>query len=484
MVQGALLSMTGKKAICIHGHYYQPPREDPLTGEIPLERGAAPYDNWNEKIYAQCYKPNADEGNFSRISFNLGPTLNLWLEEKHPDFIPEVVKQDQVNVQKYGVGNAMAQAYNHAILPLAFDHDKITQIRWGINEFECRFGRKPQGMWLPETGVDLKTLTVLADHGIEFTILAPWQADCDQVDVSKPYWVRLPDGRRFTVFFYDAELSMRVSFDPGATRNADGFALSYIQPRYVNGVSKELADQIYMIASDGELYGHHQRFRDKFLNYLTKESLPNLGIEVTFPALWLKDHPATEEIKIRDNTSWSCHHGVMRWKGVCGCAAHGEWKAYLRNAFDALSEEMDDLYLEALHGFLDDPWELRHRYYRVLCGKQSLDDFVKTELGAGLTQAESEKIKLLLRAQYERQRMYTSCGWFFDDFDRIEPANNVAYAAQAIWLTYQATQVDLSEKARGYLRAVQSWRTGLRADVVFEERLQRARNENPMAEKA
>lgn len=476
--------MTGKKAVCIHGHFYQPPREDPLTGEIPLERGAAPFENWNEKIYAHCYEPNATEGNFGRVSFNIGPTLNLWLEEKHPEFFAPVVQADQENVRRYGVGNAMAQAYNHAILPLASDHDKVTQVRWGIDEFECRFGRKPQGMWLPETGADLKSLQVLADHGVEFTILAPWQADSESLDVSKPYWVRLPDGKRFTVFFYDAELSMRVSFDPGATRNADGFAINYVQPRFFNGPEKTLKDQLYMIASDGELYGHHQRFRDKFLQYLTSESFDNLGIEVTYPALWLKKHPAVDEIRIRENTSWSCHHGVMRWKGVCGCAAHGEWKAYLRNAFDALSVELDELYSSAVRPYTQDAWELRHRYSRVLCQKQTLDDFVCAELGGGLTQVESERIQLLLRAQYERQRMFTSCGWFFDDFDRIEPANNVAYAAQAIWLTYQATQVDLSEKARGYLRAVQSWRTGLRADVVFDERLQRARSGSPISEKA
>jgi alpha-amylase/alpha-mannosidase (GH57 family) len=476
--------MTGKKAVCIHGHFYQPPREDPLTGKIPLERGAAPFENWNEKIYAHCYQPNAEEGNFGGISFNIGPTLNLWLEEKHPEFIAAVVKEDQNNYKKHGVGNAMAQAYNHTILPLAFDHDKVTQVRWGINEFECRFGRKPQGMWLPETAANLKSLQVLADHGIEFTILAPWQADRDHVDVSKPYLVKLPDGRDFTVFFYDAELSMRVSFDSGATRNADGFALNYVQPRFENGLYRESPDQLYLVASDGELYGHHQRFRDKFLNYLVTESFERLGIKVTYPGLWLKDHPATEEIGIREDTSWSCHHGVMRWKGICGCAAHGEWKVYLRNAFDALSVELDELYLETTRKFIEDPWELRHSYYRVLCGKQSLEDYVVGELGKKLPQVEKEKIKLLLQAQYERQRMYTSCGWFFDDFDRIEPANNVAYAAQAIWLTCQATQVDLSDKARGYLRAVQSWRTGLRADVVFDERLQRARYENFLPEKA
>ena len=193
----------GVKAFCVHGHFYQPPRKDPITGQIPLEPGAAPFRNWNERIHFQCYQPNAEEGNFERISFNIGPTLAQWMAETHPDNLKQIIEQDQYNYQKYGVGNAMAQSYNHTIMPLALRHDKITQVRWGICDFETRFGHAPSGMWLPETAVDIETLEVLVECGIEFTILAPWQADTDRLDASQPYVVDLINGKKITVFFYN-----------------------------------------------------------------------------------------------------------------------------------------------------------------------------------------------------------------------------------------------------------------------------------------
>jgi hypothetical protein len=461
-------------SFCVHGHFYQPPREDPLTGEIPLEPGAAPYHNWNERIHNQCYRPNADLGNFAKMSFDVGPTLVDWMISYDPVAFRQIVEQDRQNVEKYGVGNAMAQAYNHTILPLATPHDKYTQVLWGIADFEYHFGHKPAGMWLPETAVNNETLEVLADCGIEYIILAPWQADVKDLDATHPYRVDLPAGKRLVVFFYNQDLSTRISFDPGATINADNFLIEMLMPKF--RPSKKVNDepQLVMIASDGELYGHHQPFRDKFLGYLLDGALSGQAIKATYPALWLKDHPVYHTTDIHQNTSWSCSHGVTRWKGMCSCTPHGNWKAPLRNAFDELARALDGQYLAVIQPLLQDAWQLRHQYIHVINGQIGLSDLVGSLTGKVLEPEELKKIDLLLKAQYERQRMFTSCGWFFDDFDRIEPRNNVAYAAQAVWLTNLATGVNLESQALSLLKAVKSWRSGLRADMVFSHHLQRA----------
>lgn len=464
-------------AFCIHGHFYQPPREDPLTGEIPVEPGAAPYRNWNERIHAQCYFPNALLHNFERISFDIGPTLMEWMFDFDPETQSDIIFQNQKNVDERGVGNAMAQGYNHTILPLASLQDKITQVRWGIADFELRYGQKPQGMWLPEAGVDDETLSVLADCGIRFTILAPWQADTPALDASHPYRVALPGGRSMAVFFYNQDLSTRISFDPASTVNADQFLLEHVLPKFnLNGNGfGESEPQYILVASDGELYGHHQPFRDKFLAYLLDSAIKNVNVDLIYPALWLQQHPPKEEMKIRQNTSWSCHHGVLRWSGVCNCTPHSEWKILFRTGLSRLAEAIDQEYLKVLGGRMEDPWELRHRYINVLHGVRSLGELVDDLSGWKPNDRTLQQLQWLLRAQYERQRMFTSCGWFFEDYDRIEPRNNTAYAAQATWLTRMATGVDLSELAGEELEKVTSWRTGLSADKVFMRHLQRAR---------
>jgi alpha-amylase/alpha-mannosidase (GH57 family) len=465
----------GLQAFSIHAHFYQPPREDPLSGEIPLEPGAAPYQNWNEKIHDQCYRPNAELGVFERISFNVGPTLFQWIAEHAPHTLEMIVEQERRNFLRYGVGNGMAQSYNHTILPLSRLHDKITQVRWGIDDFEFRFGHAPAGMWLPEAAADNETLQVLADHGITFTILAPWQAEDQNLDVSVPYRVPLEMGKDISVFFYHQDLSMRISFDPGVSVDADRFIIETLAPKYRASHRKSDPSQLFIIASDGELYGHHQPFRDKFMAYLLNGALRGKSIQVTFPALWLQDHKPEKTMEVREKTSWSCHHGVLRWSGECGCAPHGEWKEPLRHALDFIADAIDDHFLTALEPHMVDPWELRHAYISVLHGKETTDELITRVLGRRLDDCDMEKIGLLLEAQYERQRMFTSCGWFFDDFDRIEPRNNVAYAAQAVWLTKLAVGVDLSKKALKWLKKVKSWRSGLSADVVFNHHLQRAR---------
>ena len=461
-------------ALCIHGHFYQPPREDPLTGEIPIEPGAAPYRNWNERIHAQCYYPNALLRNFERISFNIGPTLMEWMFDFDPETQAKIIQQNQKNVEEYGVGNAMAQAYNHTILPLASLQDKITQVRWGIADFEYRFGHPPEGMWLPETAVDDETLTVLVNCGIRYTLLAPWQADSSELDSSQPYRVDLQNNRNIAVFFYNQDLSTRISFDPASTVNADRFLREYVFPKFrLEGEAPHA--QLLLISSDGELYGHHQAFRDKFLAYLLGGALKGQNVEMTYPARWIRKHPPEMEIKVKQATSWSCHHGVLRWSGSCNCTPNSGWKQPFRHALNVLAGAIDDAYLGVLGNRMEDPWELRHRYISVVHGEVRLEELVSQLCHWSPNGRELEKLQYLLHAQYERQRMFTSCGWFFDDFDRIEPKNNTAYAAQATWLTRMATGIDLSEIAGEELEKVESWRTGLKADDVFMKHLQRAR---------
>ncbi|MBN1536841.1 MAG: DUF3536 domain-containing protein [Anaerolineales bacterium] len=461
------------KHYSIHAHFYQPPREDPYTGEIPDEAGALPYRNWNERIHAECYLPNARMGNFERISFNIGPTLFDWMSESHKDTIRQIVKQDRVNVRKFGVGNAIAQPYNHTILPLTTNRDKATQIAWGMADFEYRFGRKPQGMWLPETAVDMNTLAILADQGIEFTILAPWQADREAIDPTEAYKVKLPGGRCMTVFFYHAGLSCSVSFNPSLTVNADDFAIYQISKNYQFEKLQRQEPQIIILASDGELYGHHQPLRDHFLAHLVNGAGVNAGLSLTYPALWLRDNPPRRSVDILPQTSWSCHHGVGRWLGTCSCNPDSSWKTTLYQVFTRLVHQVDSIYMNTVSPYIPDVWQLRNDYSRVLLGVQSIEDLIFEKSGKRLGEDINDQISALLLAQFERQRMFTSCGFFFEDFDRIEPRNNVIYAAQAVWLTRQATGIDLQGQYQAGLKEVVSRRSGITAAQVFNGHFKR-----------
>jgi alpha-amylase/alpha-mannosidase (GH57 family) len=330
-------------------------------------------------------------------------------------------------------------------------------------------------MWLPETAAELETLDVLACQGIQFTIQAPWQAEQEGVDVTRPYLVRLPEGRQITVFFYHRELSGRISFDAGATTNADRFAEVYLQAEFQAEKQRRGEPQIILLASDGELYGHHQYLRDHFLARLVDGASSSFQIQPTYPALWLKDHPAREEMRIHERTSWSCHHGVTRWMGKCDCTpGEANWKAQLRYSLERAAGEIDRIYAQAAQAFVPDPWELRREYIRVILGEMSVDRLIEDLAGKALTRSQVLRMGRLLEAQRERQRMFTSCGWFFEDFDRIEPRNNVAYAAQAVFLTRLATGVDLEPFVGEDLERVISERTGVSAGQVFERRLRRA----------
>lgn len=461
-----------QQSFCVHAHFYQPSREDPLTGEIPIEPGAAPFNNWNEKIFAGCYAPNVDLGNFKKISFNLGPTLTKWMREKEPETLARIAAADRENWLRYGAGNAMAQPYHHTILPLASKREKRIQVAWGIADFVHTFGRQPEGMWLPETAVDLETLSVLAESGIRFTILAPWQAEGALPQPFQPYQVDLPEQRSISVFFYDSGLSSEISFDPSATTNADEFVRRFIHPRFTQLDQPE----IVMVASDGELYGHHQAFRDKFLAHLMNGALHQEGLEPSFPALWLKRFPLQQRITVRENTSWSCHHGVERWRGECGCTAEGTWKAPLREAMESVANTVDEVFERFAGDLMDDPWKSLERYARVILKQTTFDSWLEEERATPMDIDSRLQLQSLFEAETERQRMFTSCGWFFEDFDRIEPRNNVMYAAHAIWLAERASSDDLyQDAARGFGKVV-SPSTGLRGDDVFSSAFYRFGN--------
>ncbi len=459
MVEGVV-----KPSLCVYGHFYQPPRDDPFTGVIAPEYGAAPYPNFNEKITAECYRPNAEAGNFERISFNLGPTLAEWLERAHPDVYARILAADRAHVAQHGVGNALAQVYNHTILPLANHRDKQVQIEWGLADFARRFGRRAEGMWLAETAVDMETLDLLAQRGVRYTVLAPWQS-AQPIDATQPYFVRLAGGRAITIFFFNGPVSGLISFDGAATADAGAFAASSL-PLQINQAKASGGEpQLIVLASDGELYGHHKPWRDQFLKYLLTRSAPALGFEVTTLGRYLRDHPATAEVTLRVPSAWSCAHGMARWATGCSCTpGDSSWKSALRHAFDQLGEQVDELFVRALRPFLDDPWAARQDYLAYRSGLLSAETFWERHRAGGAARgarSAAARTDLLLAAEYYAQRMYTSCGFYGEDLDGIESRNNIAFARRAIGLVRQATGEDHRPRFLRDLVAARSWRTGL-----------------------
>ncbi|HEU5441025.1 MAG TPA: DUF3536 domain-containing protein [Ktedonobacterales bacterium] len=466
------MSSNTHQYLCLYGHFYQPPREDPFTGQIPIEPGATPYGNYNEKITAECYRPNADAGNFEAISFDLGPTLAAWLEHAHPDVYGRIISADRANVERYGVGNALAQAYNHTILPLASDRDKRTQIHWGLDDFAHRFGRRAEGMWLAETAVDFETLALLAEEGVSYTVLAPWQAD-GQIDPTEPYRVRLRDGLSITVFFYNGPLSGGVSFDWDATNNADTFAAAYLPQHVHPDKSARGDDQLILVATDGELYGHHKPWRDRFLSHLVREGAAGYGLTVTTLGRYLHEHQPQREISLRLPSAWSCSHGVNRWSTGCDCTAgDSHWKPALRAALDALAARLHGVFAQTTAETLHDPWAARDGYLARRMGWIAEHEFWERygkNDGRPLSRADQERTERLLEAEYFGQAMYTSCGFFFEDLDRIEPRNDIAFARKAISLVWQATGIDLESDFVRDLAAARSWRSGLSGADIYRQ---------------
>src|SRR5256885_1335599 len=463
---------TGRSYLCLHGHFYQPPREDPFTGIIPIEPEATPYTNFDEKITDECYRPNAEAGNFAWISYDLGPTLASWLEAAHPEVYKQIIAADYQHRMRYGVGNALAQVYNHTILPLANSRDKLTQIRWGLSDFRHRYGHDAHGMWLAETATDLECLDLLAQCGITYTVLAPWQA-ATPIDTTEPYLVRLSGGRSITVFFYNGPLSGGVSFDWNTTSNADLFATSYLPGHLVKSKQEAGEAQLVLIATDGELYGHHKPWRDKFLSHLVQSGAPGYGFEVCTLERYLQMHPATQEVELRVPSAWSCGHGVARWDTGCECTeGDSSWKGELNRALRNLTEKGDQLFELYASEALIDPWAARDAYLPVRNGWETLESFwtqhgkhQRPSSDPSLTQ----RTLLLLEAQYYQQCSFTSCGFFFEDLDRIEPRNNIAFARRAISLIWQALDIDLQSEFVNELQAAKSWRTSLTGTDMYRQ---------------
>jgi alpha-amylase/alpha-mannosidase (GH57 family) len=360
----------------------------------------------------------------------------------------------------------MAQAFYHPILPLASPRDKLTQILWGMRDYEHRFGHTADGMWLPECAVDIPTLEILADREITFTILAPWQANADRLDITKPYQVELPSGNSITVFFYEGFLSGLVSFDPSSTVNADDFVINKLLPTYPQNGNK---DPLIILASDGELYGHHQPFRDQFLSHLLNGAAEANGLEVTFPGVWLHEHAADESIQIRPNTSWSCQQGLERWRNVCDDGPTSTWKAPLRNAFEHLATEIDRVFEDVCRPFCDDPWDLRDEYVDVLLGEIKPKEFLNSFANSALGVPEGKVLMRLLDAQDNRMKMFVSDAWFFEEFDRLEPRNAIHFATYAAFQVKKAVGVDLTPQFREELAQVKSDSTGRKGQQIFNE---------------
>ncbi len=454
-----------ERYLCIHGHFYQPPRENPWLEAIGLQDSAYPYHDWNERIAAECYAPNAvarilDERNFiaklinnyAKISFNFGPTLLSWLEAKAPEIYAAILAADRESQNHFsGHGSALAQVYNHVIMPLANRRDRATQIRWGVRDFEERFKRAPEGMWLAETAVDIETLELLAEHAIRFTILAPHQAarfraigashwsesNGHPIDPSRAYRQNLPSGKSIALFFYDGPISRAVAFE-GLLSQGEQFIAKLI------GGFSERRDwpQLMHIATDGESYGHHHKFGEMALAYTLEHIEAKQLARLTNYGEFLEKFPPTNEVEIVEKSSWSCAHGIDRWWSDCGCNSGGHpgwnqaWRTPLRDVFDWLRDEVAQPWTSRAEPLLKDPWAARDAYIGVMHdrSKENLEKFFAQQATHQLTGAEQTVALKLLELQRQALLMYTSCGWFFDELSGIETVQVMQFAARAVQL--------------------------------------------------
>jgi len=422
-------------ALVIHGHFYQPPRENPWTGEVEPEPSAAPYHDWNERIHAECYAANVD--NYKNISFNFGPTLLSWLEAHHPDTYLKILAADKESAaQRGGRGNAIAQAYGHAILPLCNERDRLTQILWGLADFRYRFGREAEALWLPETAANDDVLALLIEQGMRYVILSPNQAK-GQVDSLKSYFFRHPDGssRSLAVFFYNAPLAQAIAFG-NALASSRGLVERFVEAARGGGLVN--------VATDGETYGHHFKFGDVCLAHALNVDAKAAGFVITNYAQYLDRHPPEIEVEIDngpegEGSSWSCAHGVGRWTRDCGCYTGTEagwnqaWRAPLREALNFLRDDaaikFESLGSELLH----DPWVARNDYIAVVLDeRRARGEFLVRHGRRPLSALEEEQVFLLMEMQRSALLMFTSCGWFFSDLAGIETVQVMRYAARVI----------------------------------------------------
>ena len=472
-----------EKYICIHGHFYQPPRENAWLEVIEVQDSAHPYHDWNERIAAECYGPNTasrilnEKGaitniinNYSRISFNFGATLLSWMEQNDHETYAAILEADRVSVDAFGGhGSALAQVYNHMILPLATTRDKETQILWGIRDFVHRFNRLPEGMWLAETAVDTESLELLAKHDIKFTILAPrqakgfrkigetqWVSADEGIDTRRPYVCNLPSGRSIVLFFYDGDISQSVAFS-GLLN--DGHKLAERLLSSLDKTSQEV--QLCHIATDGETYGHHHKHGDmalaSCLDYIEKFSKARL----TNYAHFLSLAPPLWEAQIHENSSWSCVHGVERWRNDCGCNTGGKpawnqrWRKPLRDSLDWLRDELAAIFENEGSGIFKDPWLARNDYINVILRRndETIRKFMRDHCSHTV---EPPQVLRLMEVQRNAMLMYTSCGWFFDEVSGIETTQIMQYACRAMQLVSQISEVNLELEFRKRLEHIPS----------------------------
>jgi len=448
-------------SVCVHAHFYQPPRENPWLEEVETEPSASPAHDWNERITAECYAPNGAarvvdsngkiesiRNNYASISFNFGPTILGWMESKAPATYSAILEADAESMQRFeGHGSALAQPYNHMIMPLASARDRRTQVSWGIADFRRRFGRAPEGMWLPETAVDLDTLEALAENDIRFTVLAPHQAarvrppgaDWQEVgqegpDTTVSYRQVLPSGREIALFFYDGATSRAVAFEK-LLDEGESFAARLLDLARSQG---EAGAGLVHIATDGETYGHHHGHGDMALAVALGRIEQEPGVRLSNYALYLAEHPPEHDVQIQEDTAWSCAHGVERWRSDCGCSTGGEddwnqaWRAPLRDSLGALSGDLDRLFEDEGGRVLHDPWRARDTYMVAVLGSEAerqgyLDTWCRSD------GVEDRKLAIhLLEMQRCAMLMFTSCGWFFNDLAGIETRQILRYAARAL----------------------------------------------------
>lgn len=486
--------------VCIHGHFYQPPRENPWLEAIEVQDSAYPYHDWNERITAECYAPNAAArildaqgriarivSNYSSISFNFGPTLLAWMETARPALYRAVLEADRRSIERFsGHGAAIAQAHSHLILPLANERDRHTQVAWGLADFRHRFGREPEGMWLPETAVDVPTLEALAEQGVRFTILAPHQAarvrplpregdgggrwttiaENGGIDPTLPYLCRLPSGRSIALFFYDGPLSHALSFGD-LLQDGERFARRLLGALPPDGTGDGRARLVH-VATDGETYGHHHRYGEMALAYAVDRLENDHSVRLTIYGEMLADHPPAHEVEIAERTSWSCAHGVERWRSDCGCSTGGDagwhqrWRGPLREALDWLRDELAPRYERAAGELLRDPWAARDGYVDVLLDRSdaSLDRFfvahAHPQRGRELSKEERVRARRLLEMQRHAMTMYTSCGWFFNDLAGIETIQVLQYADRVLQLAHRLFEEDFEEPFLARLEKAES----------------------------
>lgn len=467
--------------ITMHGHFYQPPRENPYLNAIETQEGAAPFHDWNQRIHNECYRPNAfarilnNSGkllrivnNFEYLSFNIGATLLSWLEQYDPEVYQRILDGDQASAQRLdGHGNAIAQVYNHIIMPLANTKDKLTQIRWGKADFKARFGRDTEGMWLAETAVDYATLEALISENIKFIILAPSQAQrCrpmksddhqlwtevsgGQIDPNRPYRCYLdPENSNspfIDIFFYDGPISRDMGFSDLLSSSQN---LAARLGRAVRGDHR--TSQLISVATDGETFGHHKHFTEKAIAYAFTEEFPRRGWQVTNYAHYLSLFPPTWQVQIKPATAWSCAHGVDRWQDDCGCGAaigYGRWRKPLRETLNWLRDCLAEIFQKVGTRYFQDPWAARDSYIHVLRdtlrhgtvnSDQSLQEFLTVHGQAIATESERVDALRLLEMQRHALLMFTSCGWFFEELSRPEGVQILRYAARAIELAADVT---------------------------------------------